>query len=410
MSTNNGYPPEYETQVLLKDGSSIQLRPIHPDDAEACLKLFQRDSDRNKLLQSGHSHGLTDAESIKRFCTIDYITTLALVAEVLRDGSKDIVGIGRYYRLPGKNSAEVFVLTDEKYQGKGLGTAIIEKLAAAARSQGISLFEADVQVENEPALSLLNGFGFHITKILEKNIYHVNMPIMPTWTSIRREEERESLATVASIKSIFYPRSIAVIGASRHPGTIGYLLVRDLIESGFTGAVYPVNPNIDVVSSIKAYPSVLAIPGEIDMAIIVVPGKLVSKVVEECGRKRLRSLIVISDGFKESGPEGAIRERELREIAFGHGMRVVGPNCMGVINTDATVSMNATFCSTYPSMGNVSFLSQSGAMGVVILEYPRSINIGLASFISIGNRADISPNDLIQYWEQTHEPKLFCFI
>ena len=405
MSVKDNCQWEYDTQVLLRDGSSIQLRPACSDDTEACLDLFRRAGDRNKFLQSRHSNEHAN-RSIHRFCKVDYINTLTLVAEVLRNGKKDIVGIGRYYRLPGKNSAEVYVLIDDTYQGKGLGTAIIEKLATAANSQGISMFEADVQVENEPALSLINGFGFHITKVLEKNVYHVDMPIMPTRASMRREEERERLATVASVKSVFYPHSIAIIGASRHPETIGYLLVRDLLESGFAGAVYPVNPNAEVVSSIKAYRSVSDIPDEVDMAIIAVPGILVSRVVEECGRKQVRSLIVISDGFKESGPEGAIRERELREIAFGHGMRIVGPNCMGAINTDASINMNATFCPIYPSSGNVSFLSQSGAMGVVILEYARSLNFGLATFISIGNRADISANDLLEYWEQDSRTKV----
>jgi len=178
--------------------------------------------------------------------------------------------------------------------------------------------------------------------------------------------------------------------------------VRSLIESGYVGAVYPVNPNIEVVSSIKTYPSVLAIPGEVEMAILAVPAPVVLKVAEECGQKGVRGLIVISDGFKESGPEGAAAERELREIAFGYGMRIVGPNCMGVINTDPTINMNATFSPAVNQPGNVSFLSQSGAMGEVILDYARSLNIGLSTFVSAGNRADVSPNDLVQYWE--HDP------
>jgi acetyl coenzyme A synthetase (ADP forming)-like protein len=406
MTNISAESQDNQTQVILKDGSSIQLRPIFPNDVDSCHRLVQRASDQSKFLRFGHSPEPMGTEGNQWFCTVDYKTTFALVAEILNDGVKDIVAIGRYYRLPHKNSAEVYVLVDESYQGRGLGTVVMEKLAATARTQDISVFEADVQVENESALSLISSFGFHVTKILDNNVYHTNMPIMPTRTSIRQEEERERLATVASVKSIFYPRSIAIIGASRHTDAIGYLLVRSLVESGFSGAVYPVNPNTEVISSIKAYPSVSAIPGDVDMAIIAVPATLVSRVVQECGRKKVRSLIVISDGFKESGPEGAVRERELREIAFGLGMRIVGPNCMGAINTDTAVSMNATFSSIYPSAGNVSFLSQSGAMGVVILEYARSLNFGLATFISIGNRADISPNDLLQYWEQDPRTKV----
>ena len=275
-------------------------------------------------------------------------------------------------------------------------------LFKVARSQGISTFETDIPLDHEPIHSLITSFGFHVTKVSEKNISHVVLPIVSTKKSIHKEEEEERLATIASLKAILYPKSIAVIGASRYPGTIGYLLVRSLIESGYVGAVYPVNPNIEVVSSIKTYPSVLAIPGEVEMAIIAVPAPVVLKVAEECGQKGVKGLIVISDGFKEAGPEGAARERELREIALGHGMRVVGPNCMGVLNTDPSINMNATFSPANNLPGNVSFLSQSGAMGEVILDYARSLNIGLSTFVSAGNRADVSPNDLVQYWE--HDP------
>ena len=392
---------QYETNASLDDGSKILLRAIYPEDAEACLNFIHRISDQTKYLRFGHSKEAAGIDSARHFCDVDYASAFVLAAEAVHD-SKEIVAIARYLKLPGKNSAEIFMLVDEIYQGRGLGIVLLENLAKVARSRGISTFESDVAVENGPIHSLITGFGFHVTKILEKNISHVVMPIVSSKKSIHKEEEEERLATIESLQSILYPKSIAVIGASRYPGTIGYLLVRSLIESGYVGAVYPVNPNIEVVSSIKTYPSVLAIPGEVEMAILAVPAPVVLKVAEECGQKGVRGLIVISDGFKEAGPEGAVRERELREIALGYGMRIVGPNCMGVINTDPAINMNATFSPAVNQPGNVSFLSQSGAMGEVILDYARSLNIGLSTFVSAGNRADVSPNDLVQYWE--HDP------
>ena len=392
---------QYETNVSLQDGSQILLRTIHPEDADACLNLIHRINGQVRFLRFGHPKEAATIENLRRFCTVDYTSAFVLAAEVVHDG-KEMVAVARYYKLPDKNSAELFVLVDETYQNKGLGFVIMETLFRVARSQGISTFETDVPLEHEPIHSLIANFGFHVTKVSEKNISHIILPIVANKKTIQKEEEEERLATIASLHAILYPKSIAVIGASRYPGTIGYALVRSLIESGYVGAVYPVNPNIEVVSSIKTYPSVLAIPGDVEMAVLVVPAPVVLKVAEQCGQKGVKGLIVISDGFKEAGPEGAARERELREIALGYGMRIVGPNCMGVINTDPTINMNATFSPAVNQPGNVSFLSQSGAMGEVILDYARSLNIGLSTFVSAGNRADVSPNDLVQYWE--HDP------
>ena len=406
MTTKIEYPSQYETDVLLQDGSSIFLRPIRPQDADQCTLLINRLGRGTYFIRFDHSLTGVTTDDARRFCTVDYVTVFSVIAEVLRSGKKEIVAMGRYYKHPQRPSAEVFILVDAQYQNKGLATQILELLSTVARENGIVTFEADVQADSKPALSLLNNIGFHVTSVQEGNIYHIIMPIVPTQRMQRKEQERERTATIASIKALLYPRSVAVIGASRTPGTVGYSLVRCLIDSRFTGAIYPINASSEVVQSIKAYPSILQVPGEVDLAIIAVPAAIVARVAEECGSKGVHSMIVISDGFKESGPEGAILERELREIALGHGMRVVGPNCMGVINTDPAISMNGTFSTIYPSAGNISFLSQSGAMGVVILDYARSLNTGIATFFSVGNRIDVSANDLLQYWEQDPRTKV----
>jgi acetyl coenzyme A synthetase (ADP forming)-like protein len=200
-----------------------------------------------------------------------------------------------------------------------------------------------------------------------------------------------------TLQVIFEPRSIAVVGASRRPDTIGYVILDSLLRDGYSGAVYPVNPRADVVHSMRAYPSVRDLPGPVDLAVIVVPKELVLAVAAECGEAGVKGLVVISAGFREVGGEGVERERRLLDVVRKYGMRMVGPNCMGVLNTDPHISMNATFAPTTPATGNVAFLSQSGAMGVTILDYAREYGIGVSKFISLGNKADISGNDALEY-------------
>jgi acetyltransferase len=207
------------------------------------------------------------------------------------------------------------------------------------------------------------------------------------------------MTTGRSLDALFKPSSIAVVGASRRPGTIGYQLVDNLLLHGFTGVLYPVNPNARSVHSIPAVPSLLDIPGSLDLAIVVVPKELVGDVVEQAGEKGVRALVVISAGFKETGPAGARRERALMERVRRYGMRLVGPNCMGLLNTAESHSMNATFAPTMPPPGSVSMLSQSGAMGVTILDYAAELGIGIHEFVSVGNKADVSNNDVLEYWE-----------
>jgi acetyltransferase len=211
---------------------------------------------------------------------------------------------------------------------------------------------------------------------------------------------------IDTLRRIFSPHSVAVIGASRGVGTLGRIILRSLLDAEFTGVIYPVNPNADSILSIKAYPSVNDVPGHVDLAIIVVPAKIVLKVAEECGRKGVGAMVVISDGFRERGPIGGKNEKLLREIARKHGMRLVGPNCMGVINTDPGISLNGTFSRVFPPRGNVSFLSQSGAMGLVTLRHASDLNIGISTFISVGNRADVSANDMLMYWEHDEATKV----
>ncbi|MBE0430779.1 MAG: acetate--CoA ligase family protein [Dehalococcoidia bacterium] len=222
----------------------------------------------------------------------------------------------------------------------------------------------------------------------------------------RRPAEQDKDFDVASLEPVLKPRSIAIIGASRRKRSIGNTLFHNLLHHEFGGVVYPVNPKAEVVGAVQAYRSVLDIPGEVDLAIIITPADTVRGLMEECGRKGVRGVIVISAGFGESSPEGKAKEDELVETARRHGMRLVGPNCMGIINTDPEISMNATFSSIFPPAGVIAMSTQSGALGLAILEYARNLNIGLSTFASIGNRADVSSNDLLEYWAKDPATKV----
>jgi acetyl coenzyme A synthetase (ADP forming)-like protein len=394
------YPAQYETEVLLEDGSSILLRPARVDDARSFLGFIDRLGPDNKYLRFLHTSKEMNLDDAVRFCTVDYHNRFAFVAETLREPNRDIVGAGQYYRLPDHHSADMLLAVEDDYQSRGLGISILRQLANVARDNDIDTFKADVLAENKQMMNVLKDYGVQLSSEVREDIYHVTLPIAQSKAAEEKERERERTSTLASLRWLLKPQSVALIGASRHSGTIGYLLLQCLTQSGFSGKVYPVNPSTDSLMSLKTYPSVLDIPGDVDMAVIAVPAKVVAKVADECGHKNVHTLVVISDGFKEIGPEGASREKELRDIALGHGMRIVGPNCMGVINTDPSIKLNATFSPVYPPAGNVAFLSQSGAMGLVVLEYASNLDIGISSFVSVGNRADISSNDLMEYWEE----------
>jgi acetyl coenzyme A synthetase (ADP forming)-like protein len=391
---------KYKTAVILRDGSTLYLRPIQSEDEEKLLALFYRLSRHTIYLRFHHVLRQMSREEVQRYCTVDYDNNFALVATIVEDREERIIAVGRYNRLPRKDAAEMAFVVEDAYQGKGIGTHLLEQLATIAREKGIRLFEGEVLADNREMMQVLRDSGFYVTQELGQGVYRVILDLSPTPVVEERSMEREKVAAVASLMALLRPRSIAVIGASRREGAIGNKLFRNLLHQGFNGVLYPVNPNAEVVASVKAYPSVLDIPGEVDLAVVIVPAEAVCRVVEQCGRKGVRGIVVISAGFGESGQEGLDRQNKLVEITRNYGMRMVGPNCMGIINTDPQVNMNATFSSVFPPAGRIAFGSQSGALGLAILEYAKNLNIGLCTFVSIGNRADVSSNDLLQYWKE----------
>jgi acyl-CoA synthetase (NDP forming) len=338
---------------------------------------------------------------LHRFVNVDYTDRLALVAEL----GEDIIAVARYDRLAGQDAAEVAFVVDDAHQGRGIGILLLEHLAAAAAERGIRRFVAETLPTNDKMLKVFHAAGFGDERHFAEGVVQISFPIEPTESSVAAMNAREQKAAARSIQRLLRPDTIAVIGASRQVAEIGHLVFANLLAGGFAGAVYPVNPAVHSVGGVRCYPSVGDIPDDIDLAIVVVPAAEVPKVVDECGHKHVGALVVVSAGFSDAGADGAAAERRLVTQARRLGMRLVGPNSMGVINTSPAVSMNATF-TAMPPRARIGFLSQSGALGAAILDAMGHRGLGVSSFVATGNKADISGNDLLQYWDDDPDTDL----
>jgi acetyl coenzyme A synthetase (ADP forming)-like protein len=295
--------------------------------------------------------------------------------------------------------AEVGFAVADDQGGRGLATILLGQLAELAPALGMAVFDAVVMPENHRMIEVFRASGFAVRTRAEPGEIHVEFPATLEPAALGRFEAREGEAAAAALRAVLSPRSVAVIGASRTRGRIAAEVFHNLLAGAFNGPVYPVNPASRVVQSVPAYPSILDIPDPVDLAVIAVPSPAVLNVVKECARKGVKSLVVISSGFGEIGARGRRLQAQLVEEVRGAGMRLVGPNCMGVMNTDSAVSLNATFAPHFPPPGNVAFMSQSGGLGLAIIEVAARLGLGLSCFLSVGNKADISGNDLIQYCE-----------
>lgn len=390
------YPSEYELDIVLRDGETVQVRPITPDDGDLMIQFFESLGPESRYFRFFRVKRDLPPEEVKYFTTVDYSSRMALI---VMDG-ETMIGVARYDRDHGSpTSAEVAFAVADDQQGRGIGTTLLNLLTAHARGHGVESFSAFVLPENIQMIRLFRNSGFEVTRTVDDGIYTVNFPVAYTDDARAAAEEREKRAIAASILPLFFPRSIAVIGASTRPGSIGNTLFRNLLHSGFGGAVYPVNPTASVVNSVRAYPSVKDIPDDVDMAMLAVPARHALQAVRDCAEKGVRGLVVITAGFSEVGGDGDDLEAELLDIVRKGGMRMVGPNCMGLLNTSPTVSMNGTFAPIYPPAGNIAMSSQSGALGIAILEYATRNGLGISQFVSVGNKADVSGNDLLLHWE-----------
>jgi acyl-CoA synthetase (NDP forming)/GNAT superfamily N-acetyltransferase len=390
-----GYPQQWEADVVVADGGTVHVRPIRPDDADRLRALHGRLSPETIYLRFfSPIPSLSDA-MVERFVNVDYADRMALVAQL----GDDLIGVARYDRIPGTDQAEVAFVVDDAHQGRGLGTLLLEHLAGVARHQGVRQFMAETLPGNNRMLRMFRDAGFGDERKLSDGVVRVSFRIEPTEQSVAAMHDRERVAAARSVQRLLAPQSVAVIGAGRDPDNIGHAVFRSLLDGGFTGPVYPVHPTAGSVRGVRAHQTVLAIPDHVDLAVIAVPSGSVAEVVEQCGAKGVGGLVVLSAGFSEAGPDGARLERQVVERARGLGMRMIGPNCMGVVNTDPDVSMNATFAPITLRPGRVGFSSQSGALGMAILDELGRRGLGVSTFVSFGNKADVSSNDIIQFWE-----------
>ena len=392
------YPADRENDVVLRDGSTVHVRPARPDDGPAMEQLLEGLSDRSRRLRFFSS--FPNLERAVRWSTeVDYEHRYGLVATAGGDGH--LVGHAGWEREADRpERAEVALEIVDAMQSRGLGTILLGQLAEAAHDAGVEVLTAEVLPENHLMIKVFRDCGFPVRTHTVPGVVLVELPSSMSPEARERFERREQVAATAAMQTFFSPRSVAVIGASRERGTVPGELFHNLLAAGFHGPVYPVNPKAAVVQSVLAYPSILEVPGPVDLAVVAVPAHLVVEAARECAAKGVRALVVVSAGFAETGPEGAGRQRELLAVCRAAGMRLIGPNCLGILNTNPQVRLDATFGPNAPQPGRVGFLSQSGALGLAIVDYANALGLGLSSFVSVGNKADISSNDLLSYWEQ----------
>ncbi|MGA2925335.1 MAG: GNAT family N-acetyltransferase [Solirubrobacteraceae bacterium] len=394
-SEATAYPREREADVVLRDGRTVRVRPVRAGDQPAIrvfLEALSPDSIGFRFFGTPNLDWV-----ISWSVDVDYANRFALVAET--GSPPSIVAHAAYIRLDDE-SAEVAFMVADAWQGRGISTIMLAHLAAIAEQHGLSRFTAEVLPANHRMIDVFRESGFPVHLHSTSDAIGVEFPVSLSAEAQARFEERERIAAVAAVRSVLEPQSVAVIGASRRRATVGGELLRNLLTAGFRGAVYAVNPEAVAVQALPAYKSVGEIPAPVELAVVVVPAAQVVGVARECAAAGVRALLVISAGFGEAGPEGERRQRELLEACREAGIRIVGPNCLGIVNTNADVRLNASFSPRQAIPGRVGFMSQSGGLGIAIIEAAERIGLGLSSFVSVGNMVDLSGNDFLQYWEQ----------
>lgn len=386
-------------RLLLRDGSAANLRGVGPDDDIALENFFASLSEASKhhrFFSAATPPGRWIESLIRRN---DPKSALGLVVTRLAAGVPRIIACGSYVARD-RECAEIGVVVHDSFQGNGIGTLLLERLALIAAANGFRRLSAVASADNQAIANVFRDSGFEYSARRDGEYVEFDLSLTAGADTVQRAEWRDRVATAASLLPFFQPRAVAVIGASRDAGAIGARILQALIEFGYKGEICPVNPRAAALAGHRAYPSVKEIPFPVDLAIITTPPQTLPQIVEDCGACGVRALLVITAGFAEIGAEGRKRQKELLERARGYGMRMVGPNCLGLMNTDEAVRLNASFAPHPPPPGRLAFCSQSGALGLAVISAARNRGLGLSSFISVGNKADVSGNDLLQYWEE----------
>lgn len=410
MDESAEYPNRWETHAILKDGSTVEIRPIKASDRDALDAFHKRQSHESIYFRFFRYRPELSDKELDYFTQVDYQDRMAFVALL----GSELVAVARYEKWKERNEAEVAFFVDDQNHGKGLGTLMLEYLAAAARERGLGGFTASVLPENYRMLGVFRSAGFDVSTRFADGLIEVELGIEVTAETSTAIADRHRRARARSVDRLLRPGSVAVIGASSQPGTVGHELVRSLLgQTGappFQGRVHAINPNATEVAGLATHPTIGAAaadrpegpdgPEGIDLAVIAVRAELVEQVVQECAEAGVDGLIVISAGFSETGDAGRERERRIVDLARDNGMRLIGPNAFGVVNNDESVSLNALFHQVGSLPGSVAMASQSGPLGAAVLERLRSHRVGISSFVGIGNRADVSVNDLLDYWHE----------
>ena len=395
--------PDHRTaaavDVILRDGSTLRLRAPARDDAGALAAFFTGLSERSFFLRF---HGIrpVDDDLVRHFLDPDWQDRGVLIGEL----DDRIVAVAEYMRLRDERAAEAAFAVADKLQGRGIGTRLLERLAAIAAEQGVERFVAEVMPENRAMLGVFEGAGLEVTRELDGGEFEVRFPIAPTERYRERVDERDHLAVTASLRPFFEPKSVAVIGASRRRGSIGGELFRNVLAADFVGAAYPVNRDGEPVGGVPAYKSIADVPEVVDLAVVCLPGQHVLDAADAALTRGIKALCVISSGFAEIGAEGRERQERLLDLVRAHGGRLVGPNCLGI--AVPRLGLNATFGPRPLPAGPIAFSSQSGALGLALLEKASERRFGFSAFVSIGNKADVSSNDLLEWWEDDDETQL----
>ncbi len=389
--------------VILRDGATLRLRAPRLDDLDELAAFFSGLSDRSRFLRF-HGFAVAGGRFVRTMIEPDWNEKGALVGVAGEAGDETIVAVADYVRLRDRRVAEAAFAVADGWQRRGVGTRLLEQLATRAGEVGIEAFVAEVLPENAAMLGVFENIGFKPTRTLEGGVVEVTFPIGRTATFTARVDERDHVAVTASLRPFFEPRSVAVVGASARRGSIGGELFRNILAADFAGAAYPVNRSGEPVGGVRAYNTTTEIPDPLDLVVICVPGEHVLGAAEDALRHGTKALCVISAGFAEIGAEGRARQDALLSLVRAHGARLVGPNCLGIAS--AAVGLNATFAPRAFPPGRIGFSSQSGALGLALLERAEARGLGVSAFVSIGNKADVSSNDLLEWWEDDESTDL----
>ncbi len=397
---------EYHEHVLLKDGQGIFLKPAVEKDIPFVDSFMKRLSQESLRMRFMASISEVSQNHIKDLCSGDFKESGCLLAIIGEKENGRVIGLGNYVAIGNGHTAEVAFLIEDKFQGKGISTIILERLAGLAAANGFIDLEAEVLPENQPMMNVFKSSGFEKHRVWSTDTVHFELPVNGGAQVWERAQLRERIAVANSLIPLLHPKVIAVIGASRDTSSIGNLIFKNILSADFNGNVYPVNPQTDFVNGIKAYSSSKEIPEQIDLAVISVKAEKVFEVAEEAISAGAKGLIVVSAGFSDAGEEGKERQKKLFELVRSRGVRLLGPSCLGVMNTNSDVKLNASLAPEIMMQGQTGFFSHSAALGLVILDYAKEKGLGFTTFVSAGNRADVSGNDLLLYWEEDPDTKI----